>query len=428
MAVVTASLWNIKNEQQLSDTRVETILQTQLRVDMLRSQLWVFLQHDDKASLEEVYIAQQMLSENLNMQSEFSSYIKNLQRMNQSLDILLRKERSLYDSQSHNEELLLAPLSTKEAVSLLHSRYNMIVQNMAEELFHLQKDVLYSNKKNHEKSLLMTGVILLLFSVAISFMTLLVYKQFKTGSRLIKSGIHKLSDGDLSSRIEKTELDEEFSTIARFFNEMKGSLQENIVTKDQLEKEVKSKTSILIQQKDRLKYLSDHDSLTSVLNRRAFYIHLENVIEETSLTKLKAVFLFIDVDKFKDINDTRGHNVGDRVLVNYASRLRANIRPSDIIGRVGGDEFIICLSSLNSIEMIPSKLTKLLDVLDQPMEIEGLTLSVTSSIGVSVYPDHSTQISELLDRADQAMYQAKKEQRSAFCGFEFDCESKGRTG
>ncbi|MCK6261794.1 diguanylate cyclase [Vibrio sp. ZSDE26] len=415
--VVTASLWNLKREQQLNNYRLERIILIQSKVDLLRSQLWVFLQYADKNSLEEVYIAQQSLSTSLNTQFKSLSYIKNLQQMNQSLAVLLLKERSLYQSKqgiyehSRNNES-----SNGEALALLHSRYNMIAQSMTEELYHLQKSVLTQNQRNQESDLLAMTVTIFLFTSFVVVLSLLIYKQFKVGSILLKAGIHSLSTGDLSSRISTPKLDKEFLAIANFFNEMKSSLQQNIITKTQLENEIDSKTSFLKQQKDRLKYLSEHDPLTGVLNRRSLYIQLESEINGLNRTDLMGALLFLDLDNFKQINDTKGHHVGDKVLVTYVSRLKDNTRPTDFIGRVGGDEFIICMNALRNTEAIELKLESLLNILEQPMDIEGESFSVMCSIGVSLYPQQSSQIDELLEIADQAMYKAKQKQGCTYYG------------
>ncbi|MGF1694524.1 GGDEF domain-containing protein [Vibrio lamellibrachiae] len=416
VGIVSTSLWSIKEEQQSNDQRLANILQIQLGIDMLRSQLWVFLQYEDKASLEQVYIAQQSLSENLSNQNDFIAYIKNLQRMNHSLAILLRQERSqdLNRTSPLDNAFSNSPLVDWESRELLHSRYNMIAQSMGEELFHLQQEVHVSNRLQQEKALATTALILLFFSGLVSLIAILIFKQFKVGQGVIREGIHKLSIGDLDSLITQPKLAEEYSILVKFFNEMKVSLQRHIVTKDELEQEVKLKTSALVHQTDQLRYLSERDPLTGVLNRRAFHQQLEQEVENANKASTVFALLFIDLDKFKVINDTKGHHIGDEVLVTFSARLRSNIRPSDIIGRLGGDEFVICLSGLHDEKNIERKITSILEALDQPMEIEGESISMKCSIGVSYYPIQSKDINEVLDLADQAMYEAKKQVESSF--------------
>ncbi|WGW01655.1 diguanylate cyclase [Vibrio sp. YMD68] len=417
VVLVTASLLNIRDKHQLGDSQLKTILEIQLRVDMLRSQLWVFLQHGDQESLEEVYIAQQNLAKNLSQKMDFPASINNLKRMNHSLAVLLRQEINLYSfSTSLSNTTNSSPSPNEEAILLLHSRYNMIVQTMEEELFHLQTNVLRTHSAHNEKSIVKTALILLFFSIMVAVLALLILKQFRIGSNVIKSGIYKLSAGDFSSRIAQPKLDEEFAIIVDFFNEMKGSLQEHTVTKDQLEKEIKLKTSTLRKQTDQLQYLSERDSLTGVLNRRAFHVSLEKAMSEASKSETKIAIIFIDLDKFKLVNDTKGHLAGDKVLLTYASRLKEASRPTDIIGRLGGDEFAVCLTSLSNTHQVESTLQALLTELDKPIALDDEDVFVNSSIGVSIYPTESESLDELLDLADKAMYQAKKQSSSAYHG------------
>ncbi|WP_241909840.1 diguanylate cyclase [Vibrio sp. 10N.261.55.A7] len=414
VGIVSMSLWSIREDQQIHDQQLATILQIQQGIDTLRSQLWIFLQYKDKASLEEVYMAQQSLTEQLGEQTNFKHYIENLEKMNYSLAVLLRQERALDDSklQSFPHSVVTADMS--ESRSLLHSRYNMIAQSMGEELFHLQQEVHVGNRAQQEKALAMTALVLLFFTLLVSFTAILIFKQFKAGQDVIKEGIHNLYNGDLDTLISIPKLAEEYVVLVTFFNKMKVSLQNHIVTKDELEREVKLKTSTLMHQTDQLRYLSERDSLTGVLNRRAFYHQLDVEAQKALSSGTLFALLFIDLDKFKAINDNKGHNVGDEVLATFSSRLKDNMRPTDVIGRVGGDEFVVCINGLSDEANIESKLDYILDVLDKPMEIKDESIQVSCSIGVSYYPTQSDNVKEVLELADQAMYEAKKKSGSRY--------------
>lgn len=417
VGIVLTSLWSIREDQQMHDQQLATILQIQQGIDTLRSQLWVFLQYKDKASLEEVYMAQQGLTELLSEQTNFKHYIENLQKMNHSLAVLLRQERSLEASQDLRSDVSLveADISTSESRALLHSRYNMIAQSMGEELFHLQQEVHVRNRALQEKALVVTALVLLFFTILVSFTAILIFKQFKAGQNIIKDGIHNLYNGDLDTLISIPKLAEEYVVLVTFFNKMKVSLQNHIVTKDELEREVKLKTSTLLHQTDQLRYLSERDSLTGVLNRRAFYHQLDSEAKAAKKSGTLFALLFIDLDKFKVINDTKGHHVGDEVLTVFSSRLKENMRPTDIIGRVGGDEFVVCINGLKDEANIDSKLNHILKILDKPMEIKDESIHMACSIGVSYFPTQSDNVKEVLHLADQAMYEAKKISGSSFC-------------
>jgi diguanylate cyclase (GGDEF)-like protein/PAS domain S-box-containing protein len=154
-------------------------------------------------------------------------------------------------------------------------------------------------------------------------------------------------------------------------------------------------------------FLASFDFLTSLPNRAKFEDIAEHAIKVSKRDKTKLAILFIDFDKFKHINDTLGHNIGDEMLKIVSNRLSNALREVDTIARIGGDEFVIMLESLHDIKNISKITTKLLDVAREPMNISGNNIHTSASIGISVYPDDGTSISELMKKADAAMYHAK---------------------
>ena len=117
--------------------------------------------------------------------------------------------------------------------------------------------------------------------------------------------------------------------------------------------------------------------------------------------------LFIDLDRFKPINDSLGHAAGDRVLKSVAERIRHNIRESDTAARIGGDEFVVLLRSLQSLDDATHVAQKIGEAIEQPVELDGHSLTVTASIGVAVYPEDGIDAAALSRHADAAMYRAK---------------------
>jgi diguanylate cyclase (GGDEF)-like protein/PAS domain S-box-containing protein len=170
----------------------------------------------------------------------------------------------------------------------------------------------------------------------------------------------------------------------------------------------------LLQQKDILDYQAHHDALTGLPNRTLFNDRLEHGIELSKRHGTKLALFFVDLDQFKQINDSLGHQVGDRVLIAVAERIKAKIRKDDTLSRLGGDEFTIIMEDIKELEDTSLLAQKIQKVLTQPIHIEGHTLYISCSIGISLYPDDDTDANNLLKYADAAMYKAKEEGRNNF--------------
>jgi len=161
-----------------------------------------------------------------------------------------------------------------------------------------------------------------------------------------------------------------------------------------------------------IKRLSFYDDLTELPNRRSFKIKLNHKIEQAQSNQHELAVLFLDLDNFKDINDTLGHEYGDLVLNETAVRLSQCIADNDLIARLGGDEFTICITPSDNtcIESITKKI--LSDIATQPFEIYDEIIHLSVSIGVAFYPHHGMDVPLLLKHADQAMFYAKQQGRN----------------
>jgi diguanylate cyclase (GGDEF)-like protein len=124
--------------------------------------------------------------------------------------------------------------------------------------------------------------------------------------------------------------------------------------------------------------------------------------------------MFIDLDRFKPINDTFGHDAGDHVLVSVSTRLSKFIRETDFIARVGGDEFVIIIEHVENLEAVEIVAKKILEKIQEPIDFNGNNCSVGASIGISLFPDHAPDEETLLRNADTAMYSAKEAGRNNF--------------
>jgi diguanylate cyclase (GGDEF)-like protein/PAS domain S-box-containing protein len=167
-------------------------------------------------------------------------------------------------------------------------------------------------------------------------------------------------------------------------------------------------------QEDRIRHLAQHDALTGLPNRALLEDRLAQAIPLARRNGTRLAVMFLDLDRFKLINDSLGHQAGDHLLREVARRLGTCVRKADTVSRQGGDEFVILLQELDAPEHAAKVARKVLEVVAQPVFVDGLQLQVTPSIGISVFPDDGTWQAELLRNADAAMYHAKGAGRNNF--------------
>ncbi|MFG1432646.1 EAL domain-containing protein [Xanthobacter sp. V2C-4] len=169
--------------------------------------------------------------------------------------------------------------------------------------------------------------------------------------------------------------------------------------------------------------LASMDSLTGLPNRSEILHLMSDELLRADGLKLPLALLFLDFDHFKDVNDTLGHTTGDRLLVEMSRRLKAQLRTGDIVGRIGGDEFVILIHNCRGDEAARIS-ARLLEYLAAPVNIEGLNLSMSVSIGITLFPEHGRDAETLLKHADTAMYEAKREGRGKFRFFTEDLNQR----
>jgi diguanylate cyclase (GGDEF)-like protein/PAS domain S-box-containing protein len=156
-----------------------------------------------------------------------------------------------------------------------------------------------------------------------------------------------------------------------------------------------------------LRFMANHDPLTRLPNRNLLARHLEQALHRARKGSHVVAVCFVDLNKFKQVNDIFGHEAGDTILKNFAARLSSSIRSSDIAARLGGDEFIFILDNLNDADAAVKIVRKIIPRLDLPYGIEEKSIEVNCSIGISTYPAAGTTALELMHTADKAMYHAK---------------------
>lgn len=168
------------------------------------------------------------------------------------------------------------------------------------------------------------------------------------------------------------------------------------------------------QMEEALRHQAEIDTLTGLPNRAAIFRSIEHLIAGADRGHYCIAFLYIDLDRFKPINDTYGHNVGDALLKEVARRLKTCIRGEDVVARLGGDEFLAVLSHIHYENDAAKVANFILQTLDHPYRIDGLELQVSPSIGISLFPKDATDVDELVNYADTAMYHVKESGRNSF--------------
>jgi diguanylate cyclase (GGDEF)-like protein len=191
---------------------------------------------------------------------------------------------------------------------------------------------------------------------------------------------------------------DEIGTLARCFRELRNQIRQQLAE--------------LRQSRLELEHLAQHDPLTDLPNRALFDDRMTVALAAARREHTRLALLFIDLDRFKPINDQLGHAAGDQVLKGVADRIHQHIRESDTAARVGGDEFVVLLRNLHAPDDASHVAQKIRQAVDQPFSIDGQTVSVSASIGIALYPEDGTDVMTLSKHADHAMYQEKEKARA----------------
>jgi len=234
----------------------------------------------------------------------------------------------------------------------------------------------------------------------------------------------------ISSSVLLDNCGQKFGTVLIFNNifEIK-QIQNNLkVTNNNLEKRVQERTcelstlniqlakqieEVLAKEEEIIK-LAYNDHLTGLPNRRSFYDKLNQAIPKAALNEKSFAILFLDLDGFKLINDTMGHAQGDKLLKKVADRLTDILDESNVLARVGGDEFLILLHNITSEQYINKNCENIINIINEPFQISKNEIYITTSIGVSIYPEDGVEVEELVKNADIAMYNAKESGKGKF--------------
>ncbi len=219
------------------------------------------------------------------------------------------------------------------------------------------------------------------------------------------------SIGVLQDITEQTNIEQSLREARDSLEAMvKSRTRKLAATVKQLEGEVREREKIAAE----LDFLANHDALTGLPSLRLCKDRLDHSLAEARRNRQMSAVMFLDLDGFKEVNDEHGHEFGDLVLKATADRIKAEIRETDTVARIGGDEFVIISSSLPEVKIAERIAASLIRQIAQPIHIENARVVISASIGISVYPENGTTAEELIRAADKAMYQIKHQGKNGF--------------
>ncbi len=261
----------------------------------------------------------------------------------------------------------------------------------------------------------------LLSLILVGVFSLILGYYLTRGLNALQQGTKQIAQGDLGYQIDVHGKDE-LGQASRAFNDMSAKLQQLNHERAQkeleihrlnqaLEQRVIDRTMQLQDVNEQLEYQAMHDSLTGLSNRALFHDRLRNVLAGAKRTQEMFALVGIDLDLFKEINDTLGHHAGDLVLQHVASACNKCLRDSDTVARMGGDEFAILLPKVTDKERAMLVAERILAAIKEPLYLDGHLVEVSASLGVALYPEHGTDDLTLITHSDAAMYEAKRQKQ-----------------
>lgn len=266
-----------------------------------------------------------------------------------------------------------------------------------------------TDRVDHQISLLRNkGLFYLLLAISSgALVAWLIVRHLTSRLTLLSQAASEVAKHNYEITLPPFQGEDEISQMGRAFSAMIESIHEQV---NALSFEIKQREKT----EELLDYKAHHDELTHLSNRALFLDRLEHAIKKAKRQDRTLAVLFIDLDRFKEINDSLGHEMGDRVLIEISERLRENLREIDTIARLGGDEFTLIVEDIDGNDKVNEIASRVLKMLQQVIQIDQHQLYVTSSIGISIYPLDGTDAQNLLRNADSAMYKAKMEGRNSY--------------
>lgn len=224
----------------------------------------------------------------------------------------------------------------------------------------------------------------------------------------------KVSDsGDYTIRVPFYREDE-IGSLAGSFNQMLATIELKQKERDAANEALQLNKKRLERAVKDLQYLANYDSLTRLPNRALCMDRIKYALKKSSRTNTMTALLFLDLDHFKDVNDSLGHAVGDQLLKATSKRLLSSVRSDDTLARLGGDEFVIILTELEKVDDVINIVEKIVASFEEPFKLVNYEVNTTVSIGVCIYPKDGKDVNSLMKAADSAMYKAKEDGRNTY--------------
>ncbi|GMT48584.1 MAG: hypothetical protein IEMM0008_0123 [bacterium] len=226
--------------------------------------------------------------------------------------------------------------------------------------------------------------------------------------------IQRVTDVANDKKYADNPLLKEFKFLLGQYKKLSRESEKIINIGDHLQKSLKETENQLKKSAKLIEYKAYHDSLTGLLNRQSFYDRLLLALAQAQRSKEMVAVMFLDLDDFKEVNDSLGHDIGDKLLQQTGKRLKSCVRRGDTVARLGGDEFTLVLPGINHIDNIRDIADKIIATFKTPFTIENHDIFITSSIGISIYPQDSDDSQKLLKKADKSMYFAKEKGKNNY--------------
>ncbi len=258
----------------------------------------------------------------------------------------------------------------------------------------------------------------LLILAVLFILTYVVATRMQSGISARLEELDKLSrevsqSGNYSIRVPRYG-DDEIGSLAKSFNQMLETIEENQLERDKANEALHLNRRRLERAVKDLQYLANYDSLTQLPNRALCMDRIKYALKSASRANSAVAVLFLDLDHFKDVNDSLGHAVGDQLLKATSQRLLERIRSEDTLARLGGDEFVIILNHIQDTENVIDVVEKIVESFEDPFKLSSYEVNTTVSIGVCMYPSDGNDVDSLMKAADAAMYKAKEVGRNTY--------------
>jgi diguanylate cyclase (GGDEF)-like protein len=357
-----------------------------------------------------------VISETLSPNLTAAILFEDMSTAHELIKPLLMRDSIVYSHVANNNGKVLARVGNEASfLDFNPEKYISVSSDLTYEdqsygTLHIIEDRSYIDKKSQFYFFFITLVILLNVGICLGI-SIRLKEKFVAPILQLATLAKKVShEGNYAIRANRYG-DDEITELTDYFNHMLDTIEERDLY---LESEVKDRTEEIEKVNFQLRRQAYTDSLTDLPNRHFFYESLRRTIKESFDHNLQFSLMFIDLDGFKEVNDTLGHDYGDLLLIEVSRRLQHCVRESDIVARLGGDEFTLIIKGLNSTDRINLIAEDILSNISKPYQVKDEPVYVSGSLGVALFPADGNNVEDLVKHADQAMYESKHSGRNCY--------------